>query len=124
MKSHFINQELYGKITTLPWGVKFDNAVGIRHPTQIYESIGNLIVFLILIFMWRKNVKKGTIFWSYLSIYSLIRFLAEFLREDKIIAIGLTLTQLIIVPIFIVSLFFLYKINKKQKNEIQKTNIA
>ena len=121
---NFINQELYGKITTLPWGVKFDNAVGIRHPTQIYESIGNLIVFLILIFMWRKNVKKGTIFWSYLSIYSLIRFLAEFLREDKIIAIGLTLTQLIIVPIFIVSLFFLYKINKKQKNEIQKTNIA
>jgi phosphatidylglycerol---prolipoprotein diacylglyceryl transferase len=121
---NFINQELYGKVTTLPWGVKFDNVEGLRHPIQIYESIGNLLVFLILIFIWRKNVKKGTIFWSYLGIYSFIRFLAEFLREDRIIAFGLTLTQLIIIPLFLISLFFLYKLNNKQKNEIQKTNTA
>jgi phosphatidylglycerol---prolipoprotein diacylglyceryl transferase len=121
---NFINQELYGKVTTLPWGVKFDNVSGIRHPTQIYESIGNLFLFLILIFIWRKNTKKGIIFWSYLGIYSFIRFLAEFLREDKIIALGLTLTQLIIMPIFITSIYFIYKINKKQKNEIQKANTA
>jgi len=42
---NFINQELYGKITNLPWAIKFDNVEGLRHPTQIYEAIGHLIIF-------------------------------------------------------------------------------
>lgn len=118
---NFINQELYGRVTNLPWGIYFDNVQGKRHPTQIYEAIGNLVVFLILIFMWKKNVKKGTIFWSYISIYSLIRFLAEFLREDIMVLFGMTMTQLLIIPLFVLSIYFIYRINSKPKikNEIQ-----
>ncbi|MBI2671047.1 prolipoprotein diacylglyceryl transferase [Candidatus Woesearchaeota archaeon] len=109
---NFINQELYGKLTSLPWGVYFDGVTGKRHPTQIYEAIGNLAVFLILIFLWKKNYKPGTIFWSYLVIYSFIRFFAEFLREGKIVFLGLTTMQLLTIPLFILSIYFIYSLNK------------
>ncbi|MEK6973717.1 MAG: prolipoprotein diacylglyceryl transferase [Nanoarchaeota archaeon] len=110
---NFINQELYGKITSLPWGIYFDNVAGRRHPTQIYEAIGNLIVFLALMFLWKRNAKTGTVFFSYIALYSFIRFFAEFLRDGKIFALGLTLMQLIIIPVFIASAYYIYKINKK-----------
>ncbi len=56
---NFINQELYGKVTNLPWAIKFDNVPGLRHPTQIYEAIGNFVIFIILLIMWKKTTKKG-----------------------------------------------------------------
>ncbi len=116
---NFINQELYGKITNLPWAVKFDNVSGLRHPTQIYEAIGNFIIFIILIIIWKKTTKKGLLFWTYILVYSFIRFLAEFLRDTPdLIANLLTITQIILVPIFILSLYFIIKI---KKNEIQQT---
>ncbi len=114
---NLINQELYGKITNLPWGVEFDNVLGKRHPTQIYEAIGNLIVFVVLMFLWKKNLKTGTIFWTYLGAYSFIRFFAEFLRDGNLAFIGLTMMQLLSIPLFIVSIYFMYKINKQ--NAIQ-----
>ncbi|HLC55630.1 MAG TPA: prolipoprotein diacylglyceryl transferase [Candidatus Nanoarchaeia archaeon] len=114
---NFINQELYGKITTLPWAVKFDNVTGLRHPTQIYEAIGNFLIFIILLIMWKKTTKKGLLFWTYILVYSFIRFLAEFLRDTPdLVANTLTITQIILVPIFILALFFITK-----KNEIQQT---
>ncbi len=116
---NFINQELYGKLTNLPWAVKFDNVTGLRHPTQIYEAIGNFIILIILIIMWKKTTKKGLLFWTYILIYSFIRFFAEFLRDTSdLIANFLTITQIILVPIFILALYFIIKI---KKNEIQQT---
>ena len=109
---NFINGELYGKVTNLPWGVYFEGVSGKRHPTQIYEAIGNLIVFLVLIFIWRKNPKKGVMFWTYMGLYSAIRFLAEFVRDDKAVFLGMTPTQLVIIPIFAYSVYYLVKANK------------
>ena len=114
---NFINQELYGKITNLPWGVQFDNVVGKRHPTQIYEAFGNFIIFFVLIWLWKKNVKLGIVFWSYLTIYSFIRFFAEFLRDGNPFWIGLTMMQLIIIPVFFISIFYIYNINKVYINK-------
>lgn len=118
---NFINQELYGKVTNLPWGVEFENVPGKRHPTQIYEAIGNLVIFGILLILWRKNLKAGTIFWSYLGIYSFIRFFAEFLREGDVLFLGLTTMQILSIPLFVVSVYFIYRLNK---NAIQQTDIT
>lgn len=110
---NFINQELYGKITNLPWAVKFDIVEGLRHPTQIYEALGHLIIFLILIILWRKDKPKGFIFYTFIITYSIFRFFMEFLREDTVVLFNLTLTQLLIIPILILSIILIKTLKKK-----------
>lgn len=83
----------YGKPTHMPWGVTFTNKyaydnVGVPlnikiHPTQIYESLGALFLFLFL--MWRLSKKHagGQIMIEYLILYACLRFAAEFFRDDE-----------------------------------------
>ena len=87
--SNFINGELYGKITNLPWGVIFPN-VGTfaRHPSQIYEAILEGIVLFILInfFALKKHLllKTGYVSGLFLIFYSIARIIGENFREpDK-----------------------------------------
>ena len=110
---NFINQELYGKITSLPWAVKFTYIEGLRHPTQIYEAIGHLIIFIILLFIWKKEKPKGFVFYSFIIMYSIFRFFMEFLREDTPILLNLTITQVIIIPILITSIILIKNLKKK-----------
>ena len=82
--ANFINSELYGVETNLPWGVKFlkiDNLS--RHPSQIYEAIfEGIILFLILLYFRKKGFMKspGMISGLFLIFYSIFRFSIEFLR--------------------------------------------
>lgn len=78
--ANFINGELWGKITALPWCVKFQNAEGCRHPTQIYESFKNLAIFLVLLLLKRFKLKSGFLFWHFILLYGAIRFSIEFLK--------------------------------------------
>ena len=87
--SNFINGELYGKITNLPWGVIFPN-VGTfaRHPSQIYEAILEGIVLFVLInfFALKKHLllKTGYVSGLFLIFYSIARIIGENFREpDK-----------------------------------------
>ena len=77
----------YGKhADDLPWAVTFLNPeslarIGIPlHPTQLYESAGEFINFLILITLRKRQAFKGQLFWAYLLIYSVIRFTVEILQ--------------------------------------------
>lgn len=80
---NFINAELFGRPTNLPWGMVFPNSDGQpRHPSQIYEALlEGLLLFLITNFMFRRVKKPGIVFWSWISLYGLFRFLVEFVRE-------------------------------------------
>ena len=82
--ANFINSELYGIETSMPWGVKFvqiDNLY--RHPSQIYEAIlEGLILFLILVLIYsKKNYKIGTCSNTFLIFYGIFRIFSEFFRE-------------------------------------------
>ena len=84
--SNFINGELFGKTTNLPWGVIFPNTGMLaRHPSQIYEAIlEGLFLFLILnylAFKKKKIFKSGLISSYFLFLYSLFRFFSEYFRE-------------------------------------------
>ena len=76
--------ELYGKETTLPWGVKFEKIDEIyRHPSQLYEAFfEGLILFFILIFFRKSFSAKNPGFISgiFLIFYSAFRFIIEFFR--------------------------------------------
>ena len=82
--ANFINSELYGKETALPWGVKFEKIDEIyRHPSQLYEAFfEGLLLFIILIYFSKSSSAKNSGFISgiFLIFYSTFRFLIEFLR--------------------------------------------
>lgn len=87
---NYFNQELFGKPTTLPWGIPIDPINRIPpfldadyfHPTFLYESIGDLLIALILIFSPRRFRKSGRVTFLYLVLYSVLRFALEFIRID------------------------------------------
>ncbi len=88
---NFINQELYGSPTTLPWAIKIDRPVteyaqfSYFHPLFLYESIwnlGNMALLLWLDRRYRRQLKDGDLALVFLITYSIGRFLLDFLRLD------------------------------------------
>ena len=84
--ANFINGELFGKASNLPWAVIFPNGGGIaRHPSQIYEAIlEGIVLFIIINFLaLKKNLisKDGYIAGIFLVLYSVLRIFAENFRE-------------------------------------------
>ncbi len=82
--ANFINSELYGIETSLPWGVKFIKIDDLyRHPSQLYEAFfEGIILFVILLYLRKKFLIRspGFISGMFLLIYSTFRFFIEFLR--------------------------------------------
>ena len=82
----------YGMATSLPWGVTFTDTysgtlVGVPlniplHPTQLYEATTNFILGAFLIWFSRRKQFDGQVFWLYVLLYAVLRFLHEFLRAD------------------------------------------
>lgn len=86
---NLMNSEIYGHLTNLPWGFIFvrDGQSDPRHPTQIYEALSYLILFIALLLYYRKNyttMKQGTIFGIFLIVLFGVRFLIEFLKEPQV----------------------------------------
>jgi len=84
------------------------------HPAFLYESILDLIIFFILLFLVRKIAKKdGTVFFAYLILYSLARIFVEQIRIDSVLNIGqmpvAQLTSIIIILISTAALLMIYK---------------
>ena len=81
--ANFINGELWGKPTDLPWGVMFETGGAVyRHPSQLYEAtLEGLVLFLVV---WIYSIKKrppGAVSGLFLFGYGLARFVVEFFRE-------------------------------------------
>jgi len=122
----------FGRPTNLPWGVKIPFLAGhphpyrnvYIHPTQLYESVLNLLNFIFLIFLFRKRKFDGQIGSLYLINYGIIRFFVEFFRNDSgrgyIIKnnspfLSLSIPQLISIGLIITGITT-YKLFKKRKN--------
>jgi phosphatidylglycerol:prolipoprotein diacylglycerol transferase len=107
---NFINGELYGRATTLPWGMIFPAGGDVvRHPSQIYEALlEGLVLLLIVQWLYRKQFYPGTVTWGLIGFYGLFRFLVEFVREpDAHIGFDLgpfTRGQLLTFPMLVVGL--------------------
>ena len=112
---NFINGELVGKVTSVPWAVHFQGYEGLRHPSQVYESFKNF--FLAGVFFSVKNLKlpKGSLFWAALGSYSVLRFVVEFWK-DLPVYYQLTVAQWISLPLIIISAMMFYKVQKIQSS--------
>jgi phosphatidylglycerol---prolipoprotein diacylglyceryl transferase len=81
---NFINGELWGRITTVSWGMYFplDPTNSLRHPSQLYEAFfEGIVLFLILWLIRKKKFFDGYLLGSYICGYGLVRFFIEFYRE-------------------------------------------
>lgn len=116
--ANFVNGELWGRITTVPWAVKFPEGGYLpRHPSQLYEALTEgILMFIILNLLWRKEyIRKhsGIISSLFLIIYSLSRMLMELFREpDRQIGFilgHLTMGQLLSAPLLILGIYILHK---------------
>lgn len=123
---NFFNSEAFGTPTNLPWKLYIPLShrplqyinFEYFHPTFLYESIWNLIVFILLITIARKYFKDktGSITCLYLIFYSLGRFIIEGFRVDNIyIIFGLPIAQFISIILFIIGITGLYKILKQKQ---------
>lgn len=107
---NFINGELYGRVTDLPWGMSFPGGGELpRHPSQLYEAVlEGPILFLILLLVHRSpRCRKGLI-WAFIGGYGIARFLVEFVREPDahlgFIVGGLSMGQLLSLPMIVVGI--------------------
>jgi phosphatidylglycerol---prolipoprotein diacylglyceryl transferase len=130
---NYFNQELFGKPTDLPWGIPIDImsrpvrflSAEFFHPAFLYESLGDLAIFFILLFIIGKFLRKKwtdykIIFLVYLIAYSILRFFMEFLRTDTTAYIfGFRWPQIFSLAIIIVSAIILF-FPKKKKEEAPK----
>tara|TARA_B100001765_G_scaffold206760_1_gene164284 strand:+ start:173 stop:961 length:789 start_codon:yes stop_codon:yes gene_type:complete len=117
--ANFINGELYGKVTNLPWGIIFPNVGTLaRHPSQIYEAVlEGLLLFLILNFLaFKKKLifKNGLILVYFLFFYSIFRIFSETFREPDeqlgYLIYSLTMGQLLSLILFLVGVMIYSRI--------------
>jgi phosphatidylglycerol:prolipoprotein diacylglycerol transferase len=115
--ANFINSEHYGTIADplrIKWCVVFSRIDDYcRHPSQLYESLKNLLIFGVLVFyrnhfVKSKNYIKGTIFWMFIFMYGILRFITNFYRHD-LLYYGLSLNQYLSLAAAIIGAIFLLK---------------
>ena len=143
---NLMNSEIYGRPTTLPWGFRFirdksrvnfyDSTTGELigkhlpcHPTQIYEALSYLVIFVVLFYAIRKygdRLKDGVIFsWFLITVFS-ARFLIEFVKYEQsdfeinmINNLNLNMGQLLSLPFVLSGIILLLVINKYGKSKIK-----
>jgi phosphatidylglycerol---prolipoprotein diacylglyceryl transferase len=118
---NFINGELYGNPTGVPWGMYFRNYLGeyegfARHPSQLYEFFKNLAIFGSLsLLQLKKSRKPGFLLFSFMLMYGVLRTLVEFVRsaDFSLTVLGVTMGQWLSFPLIAIGLIGVCKTWRK-----------
>ncbi len=120
---NFLNQELIGRATDVPWGIYVFGVF--RHPSQLYEAfLEGIVVFLILFFYRKRKRFNGELITLYGMLYGTARFISEFFREPDpqlgFICCGwLTMGQLLSLLMILISLIIYAYLYKKWRKSIK-----
>ncbi|MDR0790044.1 MAG: prolipoprotein diacylglyceryl transferase [Bacteroidales bacterium] len=128
---NLFNSEIYGNVTSLPWGFVFmrEGEMLPKHPTQIYEALAYLILFVLLYitFIKTKEKRSGLIFGLFLAVLFAARFLIEFVKEPQEIweqNMVINMGQILSIPFIIEGIIILYLCAKgKLKNTLDITKL-
>jgi len=121
---NFFNTEAFGTPTNLPWKMFVSEGsrpqefleVSFFHPTFLYESIWNVLVFVIL-YKLLGRAKPGVVLFTFLSLYSVGRFFIEGIRLDSVFWGGLRVNQVVAFVIFIIAAFAIYRLQRSSQFE-------
>lgn len=126
--ANFVNGELWGKPTDLPWGVVFEAGGVARHPSQLYEALlEGVVMFVILYSLSRKLPPRpqGTFTGLFLLLYGVFRILIEFVRVPDA-QLGylfgpITMGQVLSLPLVIIGALILFWAHKTQRPQVGHT---
>ena len=113
--ANFINGEIVGTITNLPWCFKFPKFEGCRHPVQLYSAAGRVLLGGYLLLINSKKYKNGFIFWIFITLMGIGRFFCDFVREDPRF-LGLSFGQYLSIVMIIAGIVVLIRYYKKDLN--------
>lgn len=130
---NFINQELYGSPTDLPWAIHIDEANRLPeymqyetyHPMFLYESLWNLMnMFLLLVLerQYKDKLLPGDLLFTYLIVYPWGRFLLEFMRLDTSLVGGVNINQLTMLVVMVFAIVMLVIRHRKHTKMIEQEN--
>lgn len=114
-----INQELYGSVTSLPWGITIPGVEGPRHPTHAYAVIKDLFLASVSYLHLRRSSRPGTTIAFMIMLYSVLRFLNEYLRIQpygytEVLGLAFTRGQLLTIPLFVAgALLMIYALKRR-----------
>jgi len=112
---NFFNSEIIGTPSALPWAVVFAQVDGIpRHPAQLYEAIGYLLIFVFLYSNYKKenHLKPALLFGYFMTFVFGLRFLMEFFKENQEAFennMSLNMGQLLSLPFIALGLYFIFR---------------
>ncbi|MDR3687034.1 MAG: prolipoprotein diacylglyceryl transferase [Coriobacteriia bacterium] len=133
--ANFINGELWGRPTNVPWAMVFPNADALpRHPSQLYEALlEGLVLFLVMLWFAtrRPNPPRGVILGWLLTLYGVFRIFVEFFRQPDIqmgakgfLAFGVTTGQLLSVPMVIAGVWLIVWAGRRGLPELGRPEVA
>jgi len=117
---NFINGELWGRVSDVPWAMVFPGAGPYpRHPSQLYEALlEGPILMVILLLINRQRFKPWTVFFSFICCYALFRFIIEFFRQPDahlgILSTGVTMGQMLSLPMLVIGIVGAVVLNRKR----------
>jgi phosphatidylglycerol---prolipoprotein diacylglyceryl transferase len=117
---NFINGELYGRPTNVPWGMIFPGGGDLpRHPSQLYEAfLEGLVLFFIVRVMARRSDIAGIPAWTFCAGYGLFRFIVEFFRQpDAQLGTFLdffSMGQLLSLPMFLAGSIMIFRLSRRK----------
>ena len=129
--ANFVNAELWGAPTTVPWGVRFPEVVGglqilgpARHPSQLYEALleGLVLMIILAVMFWRTQARyePGKLVGAFIFFYGIFRFGVEFVREpdaqltEFAQTTGLQMGQWLTIPMIVGGLYLMATANKRR----------
>jgi phosphatidylglycerol---prolipoprotein diacylglyceryl transferase len=127
----FLNGCCYGAPTDLPWACQFHDPpitgplTPPSHPTQLYASLASLVMFGLLLGIFRRQRVTGQVLWSYLLFYAVYRFAIEFLRKGataEVMGAYLTGAQWACVATALVAGAALWRLSRQKESMVPRTS--
>ena len=111
---NFLNQELYGPVTDLPWGMAIPGIEGLRHPTPLYAMVKDLLIASVCFLHLRRSTIPGATTALFLILYGILRFSIEIVRVETASGLDvgflhLTRGQLLSIPVLFLGIWILWK---------------
>jgi len=118
---NFINGELFGRVTDVPWCMVFEKTGGgplCRHPSQLYEAfLEGLLLFAVIWIVGRRPRAPGTLFWTLIAGYGACRIFVELFREPDahlgLLAGLISMGQALSLPMLALGLFMIWWVQRK-----------
>jgi phosphatidylglycerol:prolipoprotein diacylglycerol transferase len=116
--ANFVNDELWGRVATVPWAMVFPSGGPLpRHPSQLYEAfLEGAVLIAVMLWLSRRQRPRGYLIGWLLILYGAFRIAVEFLREPDIqigfLFGGITMGQLLSIPMVIAGVWLLWRIRR------------